>query len=295
MTALLMGIPGIGEVYPGTHVCALVSGTIERDRLLMPFMQEGLRHGDRCVCFMDEVEPAGMRRRAEDREARGDEGRSGHLSVRSAPDAYLRAGARSPVEMISTLVGSSSSDHRRPLLRAAGQISPGQQEPDGRELRVYESAVILILAAVPAVFLCVYDMQRFGVGTLADVMRYHSRILLDGTVLYNPRCVVPPAYPAPPPGTESRRPLGGPRFGRIGDGEGWRSLTGAEVRVAELIGTGMTNRATAEELIVSPHTVDAHLKHIYLKLGIHSRAELAVLSFRQRSQGARRPPSEDGR
>jgi DNA-binding CsgD family transcriptional regulator len=48
----------------------------------------------------------------------------------------------------------------------------------------------------------------------------------------------------------------------------------------------MTNRATAQELIVSPHTVDAHLKHIYQKLGIHSRAELAVLSFRHGSPTA---------
>ncbi|MET0885193.1 MAG: helix-turn-helix transcriptional regulator, partial [Mycetocola sp.] len=59
----------------------------------------------------------------------------------------------------------------------------------------------------------------------------------------------------------------------------WRSLTGTEVRVAQLVGTGMTNRATAEKLTVSRHTVDAHLKHIYQKLGIHSRVELAVLSF----------------
>jgi DNA-binding CsgD family transcriptional regulator len=56
----------------------------------------------------------------------------------------------------------------------------------------------------------------------------------------------------------------------------------------------MTNRATAEELIVSPHTVDAHLKHIYQKLGIHSRAELAVLSFRHASPRVRRPPTEAG-
>lgn len=290
MTALLMGIPGMGEVYPGTHVCALVSGTIEQDRLLMPFMQEGLRHGDRCVCFIDGVERAGLRRRLDDVDER-DADRSGHLSFRSAPDAYLRDGGRSPTEMISTLVGASSSDHRRPLLRAAGQMAPARQEPDERALRVYESAVLLMLAAVPAVFLCLYDMQRFGVGTLADVMRYHSRILLEGTVLYNPRCVVPPA--SSPPGTMLGRPVGGTRTRRSVDGEGWRSLTGAEVRVAELVGTGMTNRATAEELIVSPHTVDAHLKHIYQKLGIHSRAELAVLSFRHSSQAARQPLPEE--
>ncbi|KQU66630.1 LuxR family transcriptional regulator [Phycicoccus sp. Root101] len=59
----------------------------------------------------------------------------------------------------------------------------------------------------------------------------------------------------------------------------WLSLTGAEVRVAELVACGLSNRATAQELVVSPHTVDAHLKHMYVKLGIHSRVELTVLAL----------------
>jgi DNA-binding CsgD family transcriptional regulator len=116
-------------------------------------------------------------------------------------------------------------------------------------------------------------------------------VLLDGMVLYNPHCVAPMVGPEPAPGTVARHALAG----RVHEADPWRSLTGTEVRVAGLVGAGMTNRATAERLIVSPHTVDAHLKHIYLKLGIHSRAELAVLSFRHGSPGARREPTEAGR
>src|SRR3954452_18688428 len=37
------GRPWVGEVHPGTHVCALYWGPDERDRLLVPFMREGLR------------------------------------------------------------------------------------------------------------------------------------------------------------------------------------------------------------------------------------------------------------
>jgi DNA-binding CsgD family transcriptional regulator len=62
--------------------------------------------------------------------------------------------------------------------------------------------------------------------------------------------------------------------------EQWLSLTGAEIRVAGLVASGMTNRAAADELLVSPHTVDTHLKHIYTKLDIHSRVELTVLALR---------------
>ena len=61
---LSRGIPGVGEIHPGMHFCALYSGPDERDRLLVPFMQEGLRQGDQCVCLIDDVEPASVGQRA---------------------------------------------------------------------------------------------------------------------------------------------------------------------------------------------------------------------------------------
>lgn len=51
-------------------------------------------------------------------------------------------------------------------------------------------------------------------------------------------------------------------------------LTASEQRVAELAATGMTNRAVAAALFISPKTVEVNLMRIYRKLGIHSRAEL---------------------
>ena len=54
-------------------------------------------------------------------------------------------------------------------------------------------------------------------------------------------------------------------------------LTTAERHVAERVAAGLTSRQIAEELFVSPRTVDAHLTHIYRKLDINSRARLAAL------------------
>ena len=64
MNGLSLGIPGVGAVSPGTHFCALYSGPAERDRLFFPFLEEGLRHGDKCLCLIDDVEPALVRDRA---------------------------------------------------------------------------------------------------------------------------------------------------------------------------------------------------------------------------------------
>jgi sigma-54 dependent transcriptional regulator, acetoin dehydrogenase operon transcriptional activator AcoR len=56
---------------------------------------------------------------------------------------------------------------------------------------------------------------------------------------------------------------------------GWGSLTETERSVALLVAEGYTNRETAAKLFVSWHTVDSHLRHIYAKLGITSRVQLA--------------------
>ena len=67
--------------------------------------------------------------------------------------------------------------------------------------------------------------------------------------------------------------------GEEGTDHDWASLTDAELRVVSCVAQGMTNRTIAGELYLSRHTVDAHLKHVYLKLDIHSRVDLTVLAM----------------
>jgi DNA-binding CsgD family transcriptional regulator/tetratricopeptide (TPR) repeat protein len=59
---------------------------------------------------------------------------------------------------------------------------------------------------------------------------------------------------------------------------GWAALTTSELTVARLVAEGLTNREVAERLFVSPHTVSSHLRHMFSKLGITSRVELARLA-----------------
>ena len=56
---------------------------------------------------------------------------------------------------------------------------------------------------------------------------------------------------------------------------GWESLTRAELDVAKLISEGLGNKDIAARLFISPRTVQAHLTHIYAKLGLTSRVQLA--------------------
>ena len=46
--------------------------------------------------------------------------------------------------------------------------------------------------------------------------------------------------------------------------------------VARLVAEGLTNRQIADQLILSPKTVSAHITHILTKLGAARRAEIAA-------------------
>jgi DNA-binding CsgD family transcriptional regulator len=56
---------------------------------------------------------------------------------------------------------------------------------------------------------------------------------------------------------------------------GWASLTPAERDVVRLVSEGLANNAIATRLFVSPRTVQTHLTHVYTKLGLSSRVQLA--------------------
>ncbi|HXB36286.1 MAG TPA: LuxR C-terminal-related transcriptional regulator [Acidimicrobiales bacterium] len=57
---------------------------------------------------------------------------------------------------------------------------------------------------------------------------------------------------------------------------GWASLSPTENEVTDLVRSGLTNGQIAERLFMSPRTVQTHLTHIFAKLSITSRTELAA-------------------
>jgi len=73
---------------------------------------------------------------------------------------------------------------------------------------------------------------------------------------------VPPPAPAPP---ATPKPTAGAAEYPAG-------LTGREVEVLRLVAQGLTDAQVAARLIVSAHTVHAHLRAIYGKLAVSSRA-----------------------
>ena len=51
--------------------------------------------------------------------------------------------------------------------------------------------------------------------------------------------------------------------------------------MVRLAAKGLTNGEVAAQLFLSRYTVETHLKHVFAKLGVESRAELAALAADQ--------------
>jgi DNA-binding NarL/FixJ family response regulator/tetratricopeptide (TPR) repeat protein len=72
------------------------------------------------------------------------------------------------------------------------------------------------------------------------------------------------------------------------DGVGIESLTERELQVARLVVDRKTNSQIAAELFLSPKTVETHIRHLFQKLDVSSRVEVARAVERADRQGTRR-------
>jgi DNA-binding CsgD family transcriptional regulator len=92
----------------------------------------------------------------------------------------------------------------------------------------------------------------------------------------------------------------GRRGARRRPSTGWGSLTPTEVEVVRLVTEGLTNAEVGRRLFISRRTVETHLSHVFGKLGMSSRVQLAAQASRgdgeltsaTRQASVRRPPED---
>jgi hypothetical protein len=182
------------KVSLGDHVCGLYAGTRQRDELVIPFLEAGLRRGDKCICVIDGVEPTEIVD-ALGPDIDGAQRAAGkQLDVMRASDVYLRSGSFSPSEIVSSwkaAISDAMYDGRFDMVRAVETWSLLDVVPPLRELLALEAEMNRYLSLYPQVIVCLYDLERFGGGVVVDLLKTHPRILLGGMVLENPYCLTP--------------------------------------------------------------------------------------------------------
>lgn len=62
---------------------------------------------------------------------------------------------------------------------------------------------------------------------------------------------------------------------------GWDALTRMERQVTDLVAEGLTNPEIGTRLYISRRTVETHLSHVFAKIGVSSRAQVAAEAARR--------------
>jgi hypothetical protein len=196
-THVELGIPGV-QLAPGDHVCAFYRGLSERDEVLIPFLREGLRAGDKCICVVDATEPdtvlASLTGEIDLRSPLG----SHQIDVLSSRQTYLRDGAfctQTMLEFWEQSVGGALRDPGFSFARAVGEMTWALRDMPGvAELVGYESELNRFLPQYPQVILCLYDLERFNGGMVVDIMKTHPKVLVGGAVVENPYYLDPDEF-----------------------------------------------------------------------------------------------------
>lgn len=186
--ALDLGVTGI-EAALGDHICGLYSNQVQRDQIMLPFLEAGLAAGDKCICVVDGTDPtevvAALGTDADIATFVADK----QLEVIRAPDMYLRSGGFSADEVIGSWKAAMSDvmyDGRFDVVRAVETWSRRDVVPDMAELMLLESEMNRFLPLYPQVVVCLYDIGRFGSGIIVDLLKTHPRMLIGGMLVENP-------------------------------------------------------------------------------------------------------------
>jgi DNA-binding CsgD family transcriptional regulator len=158
--------------------------------------------------------------------------------------AAAAAHARGLVDQDSACLERAASSYGAPLARAKATEDAGLAWA-GRGNQ--DNAVAWLREAY-----ALYEQ----LGTVCAMARVRSQLRTAGVRLHHWKRADKPAY-------------------------GWESLTETEQRIADLVAQGLSNRQVAGRLFLSTHTVAFHLRHIYWKLDVNSRVQLARLAAEQ--------------
>ncbi|MEA5365267.1 MEDS domain-containing protein [Amycolatopsis sp., V23-08] len=174
---------GGAALAPGDHLCVFHRGRAERDRLLVPFLTEGMRAGDAVFYLAAEGERKHFRERL---------AHDGDLLLTEPENGHLRDGEFAPDALFAMLDGWAqrklgTGDH--PVGRIAGDMSwaaPRLGSALINALLAEEAAVTAWGEGLPLVVLCFYDLDLFGGDLIVPLIKAHPKVWTAGMLVENP-------------------------------------------------------------------------------------------------------------
>jgi hypothetical protein len=194
MGSVALGVLGV-SVPIGTHLCIFFRGSSGLEEIVLPFLAEGIRADDKCLCILESRGSADVLSGLALQVDVGTSVADGQLELVTPAEAYLRSGQFSTEDMLdfwAEEAAATRSSSNFSLTRATGEMPSVLDQPAGRaEFFRYEARLNDVIPNNPQVILCLYDLERFGAEVLMDALRTHPMVIVDGMVHGNPYYVEP--------------------------------------------------------------------------------------------------------
>jgi hypothetical protein len=176
------------------HVCAFFNSREEQNKVIIPFLKEGLDRGEKILRIMD------PRLRDEYLSAYSDSGmdvpaaeQNGQLEVRHWHETYLKDGCFDTDRMLRLLEeGLEANREKYGLTRAVGNMEWALEPAPGvTDLVEYETKLNMVVTKFPDPLVCVYDLNKHSASVVIDILRTHPMVIVGGVLQENPLYVPP--------------------------------------------------------------------------------------------------------
>jgi hypothetical protein len=180
------------------HVCAFFNTPEEEYRIMLPFMLEGLTHGDRVFHttnnWVRDDCLARLRARGVDVDSAQS---SGQLELRAPQETYLRGGRFNTEAMLALVqrVLDGSADLGFAMTRLSAHVDwVVSGWSGGNDWLEYETRLNQLLPRYSDPVICTYDSNTLGAGMALDVLRTHPMVVIGGILQENPFFVPPDEF-----------------------------------------------------------------------------------------------------
>lgn len=185
---------------PGDHICAFFRGRNEWERIVVPFLREGIAAGEVCLCITGACE----HRRVSAAVLEGaDEVRAELLQLEASEEVYLRDGSFSTELMLSFWADWGERtfvEEGHHFGRAVSDISWAEHlfaTPVLDDFLAYEVLATRYARRYPQVALCLFDLDKFRGDVILPVLKVHPKVFFGGVLIENPYYVDPEELSVP--------------------------------------------------------------------------------------------------
>lgn len=178
------------------HVCAFFHSQEEEYQIMLPFIKEGVERGEKAFHIIDpslkgqhlshltrvglDVDELEQRRQ---------------LEIRVWQQVYLRSNncfVQNDMLALIEEVLSGSKKEGFTLTRFIAHMEWALEDVAGvNDIIEYESRLNYVLPKYDDPVICVYDLAKFGAGTVIDILRVHPMVIIGGILQENPFYVEP--------------------------------------------------------------------------------------------------------